>query len=224
MLATPAPGQTLVDELDNAAKLTLGLNPHGSIPGLLEDCFAAAVDVVVDAAGGPAWTREEFDRLEAAVSSEAMQRTREVLRLVTAALAASARVERRLSGRAPLNLLPALSDMKAQAARLVQPDFVSEAGADALRHYPRYFAAIEQRLDKLESDAGRDAVLMASVAGVQAAYLHQVDALPEGMPAPAALARVRWMIEELRVSLWAQQLRTAQPVSVARVERALADL
>jgi ATP-dependent helicase HrpA len=224
MLATPAPGPTLVDELDHAAKLTLGLNPHGSIPALLEDCFAAGVDAIVAATGGPAWTRQEFERLRAAVTDDGVTRTREVLRLVTAALAASTAVERRLSGRAPLNLLPALSDMKAQAARLVHAGFAAEAGVDALRHYPRYLAAIEQRLDKLESDPGRDASLMGSVAGVQASYLDQVDALPPGIPPPEALTRVRWMIEELRVSLWAQQLRTAQAVSTARVERALADL
>jgi ATP-dependent helicase HrpA len=225
MLATrPTPGASLVAELDNAAKLTLGLNPHGSIPALLEDCFAAAVDELVDSSGGPAWTRDEFERLRAVVDDQALPRTRQVLGLVQRALAASAAAERRLSGRAPLPLLPALADMKAQAARLVHPGFVSEAGAEALRHYPRYFAAIEQRLDKLEADPGRDAVLIASVSGVQTSYLHQVEGLPDGVPPRPGLVKVRWMIEELRVSLWAQQLGTAYPVSTARVERALAEL
>ncbi|MGH3508028.1 MAG: ATP-dependent RNA helicase HrpA [Nocardioidaceae bacterium] len=224
MLGVSAPGPTLVKQLDNAAKLTLGLAPHGSIGVLLEDCFAAAVDAIVEERGGPAWIRWDFDRLRDAVASQAMDRTREVLRLVGVALTAAAEVDRRLTGRAELALLPALADMKTQAGRLVHPGFVAEAGMAALRHYPRYYAAIGLRLDKLPGDPGRDAVLMGSVAGVQASYLHQVEALPQGMPPPPELVRVRWMIEELRVSLWGQELRTAHPVSTARVEKALADL
>jgi ATP-dependent helicase HrpA len=224
MLAVPAPGPAVVQELDNATKLTLGLAPHAGIGALLDDCFAAAVDSIVADHGGPAWSRPDFERLRAVTAAQIVDRTREVLRLVAAALSAAAEVDRRLSGRAELALLPALADMKAQAGRLVYPGFVADAGLDALRHYPRYYAAIGLRLDRLPADPGRDALLMGSVTGVQAAYLQRVETLPAGVPPPADLERVRWMIEELRVSLWGQQLRTAHPVSTARVERALADL
>jgi ATP-dependent helicase HrpA len=224
MLSVPSPGATLVGELDNAAKLTLGLAPHGSNARLLEDCHAAAVDAIVSDEGGPAWTRPEYQRLEHAVTAAIGPRTADVLRLVADALTAWAAVERRLSGRAELALLAALADMKAQVGRLVHAGFVAEAGVAALRSYPRYLRAVEQRLDKLPGDPGRDAVLMGSVAGPQAAYLNRVEALPAGTPPPAALVRVRWMLEELRVSLWAQQLGTAHAVSVGRVERALAEV
>jgi ATP-dependent helicase HrpA len=63
---------------------------------------------------------------------------------------------------------------------------------------------------------------MGTVAPLQAGYLDRVAALPSGQPPTAELDRVRWMLEELRISLWAQDLRTAMPVSVQRVERALA--
>ena len=62
----------------------------------------------------------------------------------------------------------------------------------------------------------------AQVGALQEAYLHRVAALPEGRPEPAALRRVRWLLEEYRVSLWAQQLGTPQPVSDARIRKALA--
>jgi ATP-dependent helicase HrpA len=65
---------------------------------------------------------------------------------------------------------------------------------------------------------------MASMARVQAAYLHAVAALPAGRPLPAELRDIRWLLEELRVSLFAQHLKTARPVSVQRVEKALAGL
>jgi ATP-dependent helicase HrpA len=118
-------------------------------------------------------------------------------------------------------MLPALADMSDQRARLVYPGFVTDSGLRALRHYPRYFAAMNARLDRLPADLRRDAVLAAQVASVQVPYLNRVAALPPGESAGEDLKAVRWLIEELRVSLWAQQLTTAQPVSVQRVERAL---
>ena len=131
----------------------MGLAPHGSVGVLLDDCFAAAVDAIVEERGGPAWIRRDFDRLWDAVASQAMDRTREVLRLVGVALTNAAEVDRRLTGRARA-LLPALADMKAQTGRLVHPGFVAEAGMAALRHYPRYYAAIGLRLDKPAATLG----------------------------------------------------------------------
>ena len=63
---------------------------------------------------------------------------------------------------------------------------------------------------------------MAQVADLQEAYLHQVAALPPGRPPGDRLRRVRWMLEEYRVSLWAQHLGTPHPVSDQRVRKALA--
>ncbi len=224
VLELASPGPALLAELDNAAKLTLGLAPYPGVSALLDDCIAAGVDAIIEEAGGPAWSLAEFERLQTAVAARAHDRSRDVLGLTLAALTASAAVDRRLSGRAELSMLPALADMKAQAGRLVHEGFVAGSGIDALGHHPRYFAAMELRLDKLRGDPGRDAALMASMAGVQASYLDHVATLPPGMPAPPALERVRWMLEELRVSLWGQQLGTAEPISVARVQRALAGL
>jgi ATP-dependent helicase HrpA len=62
---------------------------------------------------------------------------------------------------------------------------------------------------------------MDRVVPLQEAYLHRVDALPVGRPPTEELVRVRWMLEELRVSLWAQRLGTAYPVSDTRVRKAL---
>ena len=92
--------------------------------------------------------------------------------------------------------------------------------ADALRHYPRYLRAMTARVERL-GDLARDRELMDRVEELQQAWQHRVDALPEGRPPGADLRRVRWMLEEYRVSLWAQHLGTAQPVSDARIRKAL---
>jgi ATP-dependent helicase HrpA len=94
-------------------------------------------------------------------------------------------------------------------------------GAGQLRHLPRYLAAVRTRREKLGSNLGRDRLLMDQVSHLQEAYLHRIDALPAGRPPSAALVRVRWLLEEYRVSLWDQTRGTAQPVSDARIRKAL---
>jgi ATP-dependent helicase HrpA len=111
--------------------------------------------------------------------------------------------------------------MKAQLGRLVHRGFIGEAGAAQLRRYPTYLAALDRRRDALDSQVARDRQLMDRIADLQDAYLHQLAALPEGRPPDEQLRRVRWMLEEYRISLWAQQLGTAYPVSDQRIRRAL---
>ncbi|MGH3470787.1 MAG: ATP-dependent RNA helicase HrpA, partial [Nocardioidaceae bacterium] len=223
MLNVESPASTITSRLDNTERLALALGPHPTVAALLADCFACAVDGLVDEAGGPTWTRQEFDALLERVRRDGAERCEQVVSLVRPAIEAGHRVSRRLSGRAELALLPALSDLSAQVARLLYPGFVADTGIEALRHYPRYFAAMEARLDRLVDDPGRDAVLMSSVSPVQEAYLHQVQSLRSGLAEPA-LVEIRWLIEDLRVSLWAQQLGTARRVSTQRIEKALAAL
>ncbi|HET8971558.1 MAG TPA: DUF3418 domain-containing protein, partial [Candidatus Nanopelagicales bacterium] len=82
--------------------------------------------------------------------------------------------------------------------------------------------ALEQRRERLDEQAGRDRQQLDRIADLQEAYLHQVAALPDGRPPAAALREVRWLLEEYRVSLWAQQLGTPRPVSDQRIRKALA--
>jgi ATP-dependent helicase HrpA len=122
-------------------------------------------------------------------------------------------------------MLPALADMKAQLERLVHDGFVGEAGARQLRRYPAYLAALTARRTKLDEGGAavnRDRGLMDRVTDLQAAWLHQVEALPDGRPPGERLRRARWMLEEYRLSLWAQQLGTAYPVSDQRLRKLLA--
>ena len=129
-------------------------------------------------------------------------------------------VDKALHGRVEMDLLPAMNDLRGQLGRLVHAGFVAEAGVAALRDYPRYLRAMQARIDRL-GDRARDRELMDRVLPLQAAWQHRVDALPEARPMPEDLRRVRWMLEEYRVSLWAQQLGTAFPVSDARIRKAL---
>jgi ATP-dependent helicase HrpA len=126
-------------------------------------------------------------------------------------------IEVRLDGlRSPV-LEPAVADIREQLASLVGPGYLTKAGLARLPSVARYLRAIERRLDKLPDSPGRDAQLMAVVQGVADEYADALAALPPQLRAGDQAQAIRWVIEELRVSLFAQTLGTPAPVSERRV-------
>ena len=208
--------------LDNLALLGLAGSPYPTVAELVDDMRAAVAGQVVDA-HEPARDDQAFAALASELDSVVEDRLTMLVADVLRVLEAWRQTEKRISGRAELLTLAAMQDMRAQVGRLVDRGFVGEAGPEQLRRYPTYLAAVEHRRERLDSQVAKDTQLMAQVADVQEAYLHQLAALPPGRPPGAALRRVRWMLEEYRVSLWAQHLGTAYPVSDQRIRKALHD-
>ncbi len=220
LLELASPVKQVLDGLTNTEKLGLAGSPYPSVAELLEDCRAAVVGAAVDARP-PVRDEAAYAGLRAAAARDQEAHLRAVMGDVIRVLDAWRRAEKALSGRAEMALLPALTDMRAQLERLVHRGFVGEAGATQLRRYPVYLAAVEQRRERLPGQVNRDRQLMDQLADLQDAYLHQVQALPAGRPPGTHLRQVRWMLEEYRVSLWAQQLGTPYPVSDQRIRRSL---
>jgi len=113
-------------------------------------------------------------------------------------------------------------DVQAQLQRLVPKRFVSAAPYGQLQHYPRYLKAIVLRLDKQRADPTRDAQRLAELRPLEQRYVRRLADL-KGQH-DARLDEYRWLLEELRVSFFAQELRTPQPVSVKRLDKAWAQL
>jgi ATP-dependent helicase HrpA len=117
-----------------------------------------------------------------------------------------------------------VADVREQLAGLAGPGYLTKAGLARLPSVARYLRAIERRLDKLPDNPGRDAQLMAVIHGVADEYADALAALaPESRATEKALAP-RWMIEELRVSLFAQTLGTPAPVSERRIRTLISAL
>ncbi len=112
----------------------------------------------------------------------------------------------------------AYADMQKQSEALMGKWFVRATPYRQLSHYPRYFKAAVARIDKLRADPARDARLSAEMAPLLAQYQRAQSAL-KGAP-DAGLEEFRWLLEELRVALFAQELRTPMPVSVKRLQKA----
>jgi ATP-dependent helicase HrpA len=208
--------------LGNAEKLGLAGSPYPTVAELVDDLRAAVAGSVVDA-HPPVRDEGAYDALAEELDGVLEERLAAVLADVLRVLEVWRQTEKRISGRAELTTLAAMQDMRAQVSRLVDRGFVGEAGPEQLRRYPVYLMAVDHRRERLDSQVAKDAQLMAQVADVQESYLNHVAALPAGRPPGAALRRVRWMLEEYRVSLWAQQLGPAYSMSDQRMRRALAD-
>ena len=221
LLNVGSPARAVLGRLDNAAKLALAAAPYPSPSALFDDCMAAAVDAIVEGAGGPAWSGTGFAGLLETVRSSVDAEVTRVVTQVARILQAHADVDRGLRGTTSLMLLPALTDVRTQVSHLVYPGFVAVTGADRLPDLVRYLRAAAARLEALPERPERDRQLMWRVELVQQSYDEALAALPPGREPGPALADVRWMIEELRVSFFAQQLGTAYPISEKRIQRAL---
>ncbi|RZS36557.1 ATP-dependent helicase HrpA [Herbihabitans rhizosphaerae] len=222
LLNTPSPVKALISGLDQSAKLVLSRNPHGSIATLLDDVIDCATDALIAAAGGPAWDQRGFDRLLAVVRAGLVPTAQAVLRDAENVLGADAAARAKLS--AVDRPREAVADVRKQLDSLVYNGFVADTGAEQLPELLRYLQAARIRLDKVNRDAVRDVRWMADVHAVQRDYDDLRADLPERLLADDRFTKIRWMIEELRVSYFAQDLRTPYPVSVKRIHRAMDDL
>jgi ATP-dependent helicase HrpA len=142
---------------------------------------------------------------------------------VAQTLAEAHDVELRLANATPGGpaLAAALDDMRAQFAGLIYPGFIAQTGAARLADLVRYLRGIGRRLDKLGAELARDAERMAAVHRVAAEYQAARRELPAADCSRADVVSIRWQIEELRVSLFAQVLGTPGPVSEKRVRAAI---
>lgn len=223
-LALPSPVRPAVAKLSNDAKLTLGHNPHGGVPALLEDCLTCALDRLITAAGGPAWDEAGFGTLLEAVRPRQLDALLDVLHKVELVLGAAADVRRRLQSTSSLTLLPSLTDARTQLDALIYKGFVTATGSTRLPDLVRYLRGLQHRLERLPERPGRDREAMARLAPVVSAHQDLLAGLPPARRDDPEVRQLRWMIEELRVGLFAQTIRTAYPVSDKRVLKAIADL
>ena len=218
-LNLPSPMKFITRSLSNTSKLTLGRNPHGSVAALLDDCVNCGVDKLVVDNGGPVWDEAGFGVLLEKVRGGLNPVVLDVLSEVELILRTANEVETVLAGaRGPAE---SLADIRRQLDDLVYPGFVTATGLARLPNLVRYLRAIERRLAKLRTGAARDLELLADAHWLTEEYRRTVDALSPGIEPGPALVDVRWMIEELRVSFFAQTLGTAFPVSTKRILRAL---
>ncbi|MGK2950173.1 MAG: ATP-dependent RNA helicase HrpA [Acidimicrobiales bacterium] len=216
LLQLGSPLRTIDKGLPNAAKLAIARSERASAAEIYQEASAAAVDRLLLAAGGPAWDDEGFSTLLVRVRAGFAPAALEVATLAGEALAVAGEVERRLSTLVRQEHDETVLDAEAHLGRLLHRGWVTAAGHDRLPDVVRYLRALEHRVTKAAGEPGRDRARIATVRALEREY----QAL-----APLDLdGSVRWMLEELRVSTFAQAVGARSGTSEAKIRRELTRL
>jgi ATP-dependent helicase HrpA len=206
----PSPVKAVERGLSQRSRLLLKANPDGSLEDLINDCADATVEAMLGRG------------LEAdAIRMDLIPETEATLALVEKVLSAAHDARRLLPDRPSDAIKPAVNDVRAQLVRLLPAGFVTSTGIARLRDLARYVAAAARRLEALPRDLDADRGRMQRVLAVQKAYDDMVTSLPAARTRREDVCDIAWFIEEFRVSLWAQNLGTARPVSEQRIYRAI---
>ena len=191
--------------------------PHGGADGLVNDARVAAIRDLMMEAGGPVRTPAAFQKLKDTVKPQVPGRVRQAVVAIAPGLAEYSNLRAELAHWDG----PAIDDMRAQLDFLLPRNAITVQGMSHLRHLPRYIQAMRIRLEDMNLDPDRDADRQAEVDNAKAYLSNRLRNLPAGREKTREVKDVRWMIEELRVSLFAQRLGTAHAVSLRRIQKAV---
>ncbi|HET8553601.1 MAG TPA: DUF3418 domain-containing protein, partial [Rhodanobacteraceae bacterium] len=198
-------------------KTALQYVPLGTLESLREDLVEggfgdvlAERDLMVRDAGA-------FEVLRNTVADRLFAAAVERLKLAEPIIAVQAEVKRWLEPSRPGQSPASYADLHEQIESLLAPGFLRDTPSARLRHYPRYLEAMRLRAERLRRDPGKDHRHLHQVLPYWRAYLEKAATGDRS----EALGRLRWLIEEYRVSLFAQELKTVEPVSAKRLTQAL---
>ena len=191
--------------------------PRGG-PDLADELVALILDLSFLEGLPPVRQQAAFERRLAEGRPRLHGTAREVCDLAARILDAYQRLRGRLAAITQVNWLASVRDIRDQLDHLVFRGFLQEIPFEHLKDYPRYLKAADQRAEKLQHAASRDQQRMAEMAEIQARWRERVRVAEAAGRQDPRLEEIRWMLEELRVSLFAQQVGTANPVSVKRIQ------
>ncbi|MCK7641586.1 ATP-dependent RNA helicase HrpA [Corynebacterium sp. P6145] len=211
------PTKQMLNGLPLKQRVAVENYPHGGGEGLVDDARIAAIRDALIEAGGPVRTPEAFRELVARIKPEVPRRVRRTVTALAPGLVDYHRVADELSRWTG----DAIEDMRGQLEFLLPEHAVSVHGVNHLRHLPRYLEAMVIRLDSMEHDPDRDADNQETVQAARDYLEDKLRKLPAGRSKTGEVKEIRWMVEELRVSLFAQRLGTPRPVSLKRIQKAV---
>ena len=191
--------------------------PHGGADGLVNDARVAAIRDLMLEAGGPVRTPSAFQKLKDTIKPQVPGRVRQAVVAIAPGLAEYSNLRAELAHWDGA----AIDDMREQLEFLLPRNAITIHGMSHLRHLPRYVQAMRIRLEDMNLDPDRDADRQAEVDNAKAYLANRLRSLPPGREKTREVKDIRWMVEELRVSLFAQRLGTAHAVSLRRIQKAV---
>jgi ATP-dependent helicase HrpA len=204
--------------MPNLQKMSLHYIGIGTQEQLREDLLNAIVDRAFFGDEALPRTRQAFEQCLERGRAQLMSVANELCERVAEVLAANHNVRKRLNGNLPLSWAEAVSDIREQLDHLVYPGFLTQTPYQWLQHLPRYLRAIELRVEKLSYSSDKDRQRLSDIARLWDNCRKRWEKNSERGLYDPELETFRWMLEELRVSQFAQELKTSVPVSLKRLE------
>ncbi|MDJ0952054.1 MAG: ATP-dependent RNA helicase HrpA [Acidimicrobiia bacterium] len=220
LLNLPSPGKLLRPLLDPDAKEALRTGPHADQTAWVQDCLGCALGEIITAAGGPAWDGVAFDRLLRTARDELHPLVTRVAQDSLDLFVALEEAESAFNRLDDTRHAEVLQDIGNQVASLIYPGFLTQVGSDRIADIRRYLLAITKRIERLAQDPQRDSANMAIVHELE----DELDRISAALPGEPRLMDAAWMIQELRVSLFAQSVGTKGKVSAVRIRRLLDEI
>ncbi len=213
LLTIPPPIKYLYEKVSKNAKLRSYFHPYASVIDLIEDCISCSIDKLILKNGGPVWEEEQFACLHTKVRAELNETVLETVNQTEQILESAHKIHQNLKGRIDISMALALSDIKNQMNRLVYRGSITVHSWKQLPYTLRYLQAIEYRMEQLAINSNQDRIHMLKVWQVQRILQEWTKRLPRVDQQDDEVKALRWMIEELRVSLFAQHLCISSPIS-----------
>ncbi|UOQ55867.1 ATP-dependent RNA helicase HrpA [Leucobacter allii] len=222
-LSSPSPASYVREHLSNQEKLLLSAGPYRTPDLAIADVSLAVAERVIrrHAADGLVWSEAVFQAIADDYARSLIDEIYAAIALTARTLDAARLARKAIDGAKSLQVLGQIADAARQVDGLVFDRFVSRTGLARLERLPVYLEAVRLRMEHLPAQPGRDRAWQNEVDRALALLAEAGGEIPLAPEAPAHLVRARWLVEELRVSLFAQQLRTAEPVSLQRIQKAL---
>ncbi len=170
---------------------------------------------------GLIFTRRQFETIRDNVQARVLEYCFDIVALAAEISDAAREAGKAISSARAMDFLNELSDEKAHISQLICQNFISITPPDRLKRLSVYLKAITIRVSKMQENPMRDRAAQSELMQAMQAYSLAGGELPLSISASANLLRARWLLEELRVSLFAQTLGTKDPVSLQRIKKAL---
>ena len=223
--AIPTPAKYISQHLSQQEKLSLVSLGYKDTEHFVRDLIASMSEQEIRklTPSGVLLHRAEFEKVRDVVAATAIEKAFEVAGVLVRIASAAAEATKAISAVKTIDLLPILSFEKDHMAQLLTANLVSATGLDRLARLPIYLKAIAMRITKLAENPAKDVAPAAELAAALRVYAAAGGQLPLPRDASSQQQAGRWLLEEFRVSLFAQSLGTASPVSLQRIEKALAN-
>ncbi|PTW90668.1 ATP-dependent helicase HrpA [Microbacteriaceae bacterium MWH-Ta3] len=220
LLTTKSPGDYVVNSLSTTEKLALAASPYSSVKAMTADALLLLCREAI--AGSSMMTDADFAAARDRVNDGIVDRLFAIVSQMSVICRLTGEIDSAIRAGQSMALIPHFTHVRSHVAGLVHPGFLSELTVATLHRYPVYLRGVLYRLEKLRESPARDRQSMTEFDKADDAFTKAGGAVPVPPLLPAHLVTARWALEELRISLFAQQLGAAGPVSVQRITKMVA--